>query len=271
VQIPDGGFSSIEQSLAHYKWRNHVNPGQIELMPVANVFGKVVLDYGCGPGNDLIGFGHFGRPDQLLACDVSPTAIKIARERASLHGLDVAFSPVFDSPVKLPFEDASIDIIHSAGVLHHTQNPGAILAEFRRVLSPDGEIRVMVYHRDSIHMHLYMSYVLMIEQGLYSGMSPIEAFPLTTDGESCPIANCYSAEEFLAIGEAEGLTGTFLGAGITINELELLPRRWSAIRDFRLAEKSRDFLYNLRFDDRGWPQHNGRVAGVNGYYHFTIL
>ena len=31
-------------------------------MPVNQADGLVVLDYGCGPGNDLVGFGHFSNP-----------------------------------------------------------------------------------------------------------------------------------------------------------------------------------------------------------------
>jgi ubiquinone/menaquinone biosynthesis C-methylase UbiE len=242
----------------------------MELMPVDDVSDRVVLDYGCGPGNDVVGFGHFSRPSRLLACDVSPTALRIAGRRAALHGLNVEFTQIRESPVHLPFPDASIDVIHSAGVLHHTPDPGAILAEFGRVLRPGGEIRVMVYHRDSIWMHLHASYVLMIEQGLFAGLTPDEAFHLTTDGESCPIANCYQAEEFLAIAHAAGLAGTFVGAGMTTQELEVLPRRWAAVSDRRLAEESRDFLYGLRFDDRGWPVHNGRVAGVNAYFRLSL-
>jgi ubiquinone/menaquinone biosynthesis C-methylase UbiE len=268
VQTPGEGFRTVAQSLAHYNWRNRVNPGHIELMPVDDVSGRVVLDYGCGPGNDIVGFGHFSRPARLLACDVSPTALAIARQRAALHDIKVEFSQLQESPVSLPYEDACIDVIHSAGVLHHTPDPTAILEEFHRVLKPGGEVRIMVYNRDSIWMHLYVSFVLMIEQGQYRGMSPDEAFHLTTDGESCPIARCYRPEEFLAAGSGAGFDARFLGAGVTITELQTLPRRWSAIQDRRLAEESRDFLYFLRLNDRGWPLHEGSIAGINGYYRF---
>jgi hypothetical protein len=108
----------------------------------------------------------------------------------------------------------------------------------------------------------------MIEQGQYRGMSPDEAFHLTTDGESCPIARCYRPAEFVAAGRDAGFDASFLGAGTTIVELEVLPKRWAAVRDRRLAEESRDFLYSMRMNDRGWPVHAGNVAGINGYYRF---
>ncbi len=268
VDAPNSEFTTPEKSLAHYKWRNHVNPGQMELMPVDDVSGKVVLDYGCGPGNDVVGFGHYSRPARLLACDVSPSSLSIAQRRATLHGIEASFSLIQESPVSLPFEDRSIDVIHTAGVLHHTPDPAAILREFHRVLKPGGEVRIMVYNRDSLWMHLYVSYVLMIEKRLYPGMSPDEAFHLTTDGESCPIALCYRPEEFVALGATAGFDAQFRGAGMTLLELELFPKRWSALNEKRLAGESRDFLYELRVDDRGWPIYRDRAAGINGYYRF---
>jgi len=259
-------FTTIEESLAHLRWRNTVNLGQLEVMPVDDVSGKVVLDYGCGPGNDVIGFGHYSKPTRLLACDVSPTALAIARQRAALHGIEAEFSQIKEFPVSLPYDNASIDVIHTAGVLHHTTDPVSILSEFHRVLKPNGEVRIMVYNRDSIWMHLYVSYVLMLERGLYKGLSPDEAFHFTTDGEACPIARCYRPGEFVSLCSKAGFNGRFQGAGITISEIELLPKRWAALSERLLPEESRDFLYNLHLNERGWPLHMGYVAGINGYY-----
>jgi ubiquinone/menaquinone biosynthesis C-methylase UbiE len=270
VASPDSGFRTVEDSLAHYRWRNHVNLGQLELMPVGDVSGKTVLDYGCGPGNDVIGFGHYSQPARLLACDVSSTAIKLAQARAQLHGIRAEFSHITENPVVLPYEDASIDVIHSAGVIHHTSDPAGIFREFRRVLRPDGEMRIMVYNRNSIWMHLYVAYVMMIERGLWQGLTLDEAFSRSTDGEACPIARGYRPEEFLEIGRNAGFTGAFVGAGITITEMELLPRRWAALSDPRLRGESREFLYNLTFDERGWPVSDGAVAGVNAYFRFHV-
>jgi 2-polyprenyl-3-methyl-5-hydroxy-6-metoxy-1,4-benzoquinol methylase len=40
------------------------------------------------------------------------------------------------------------DHIHCAGVLHHTEDPERILRDFRRMLNPGGEARVMIYDGD---------------------------------------------------------------------------------------------------------------------------
>ena len=68
--------------------RNSIYPGYIELMPVNQADGLVVLDYGCGPGNDLVGFGHFSNPKKLIGADVSARN-ENSKKRTDLHGIEV--------------------------------------------------------------------------------------------------------------------------------------------------------------------------------------
>ncbi len=65
-------FKTAEESLAHLRWRNDQYIDYVKLMPVDGQDGKIVLDYGCGPGNDLIGFGIHSKPSRLIGVDVSP-------------------------------------------------------------------------------------------------------------------------------------------------------------------------------------------------------
>jgi len=60
-------------------------------------------------------------------------------------GTDVPFSPhgvestdVFSNGIKLPFKDASIDIVLSSEVMEHIPEPNLFLQEIYRVLSPNG-------------------------------------------------------------------------------------------------------------------------------------
>jgi hypothetical protein len=64
-------FDNAESSLRHFKWRNAQYPGYIELMPVRGHDNKVIVDYGCGPGNDLTGFSVYSFPKKLIGMDVS--------------------------------------------------------------------------------------------------------------------------------------------------------------------------------------------------------
>ena len=54
-------FASAANSLAYLRWRNDQYFGYSELMPVDRQDGKVILDFGCGPGHDLVGFATLCR------------------------------------------------------------------------------------------------------------------------------------------------------------------------------------------------------------------
>jgi ubiquinone/menaquinone biosynthesis C-methylase UbiE len=138
VDSPDEGFISPEESLRHFEWRNSCYLGYIESMPVNSVAGKVVLDYGCGPGNDLIGFAHFGSPDRLIGVDVSAGALRLAAKRLACHNFVAELYQIFESPVTTPLPDASVDVVHCSGVIMMTPQPESILKEFFRVLKPVG-------------------------------------------------------------------------------------------------------------------------------------
>lgn len=82
--------------------------------------GGSVLDLGCGDGQVAVGL-MAQRPD------------------LSVEGVDVLLRPVthiavtlYDG-VTLPFADASVDYVSIIDVLHHTDDPGAVLAEAARV------------------------------------------------------------------------------------------------------------------------------------------
>ena len=46
-------FRTAEESLEYFAWRNAQYIDYIDLLPVAGHDGQVIVDYGCGPGNDL--------------------------------------------------------------------------------------------------------------------------------------------------------------------------------------------------------------------------
>jgi len=258
-------FASAEESLAYFAWRGDQYFGYLDLMPVGGQDGKVVLDYGCGPGDDLVGFGVYSRPRQLIACDVSSSSLGEARERLALHGIPCEFHLLPDAGA-IPLPDASVDYVHCSGVLHHTADPLAILREFRRVLRPDGRARIMVYNYQSIWLHYYVAYQKVIRERKYRGLDIRDAFARTTDGESCPIALVYRPQEFVALAGEAGLVARFTGAAVSAFEASLAAQRFAAIMDPRLREESRRFLSELTLDRHGLPMIDGTYAGVDGCF-----
>lgn len=261
VNFPDA--ISVEESLDHFAWRNQQYLGELEVMSVEGADGKVVLDYGCGPGNDLVGFGHYSKPARLIGMDVAERALFLARNRLAVHGIHAELMLQTPQSDRIPLENGSVDLVHSSGVLHHTTDPAAILSEFRRVLRPDGYAQIMVYHYDSIWMHLYVAFVKMLVEGRYAGLSKREAFRHTTDTENCPISRCYTFAQFAELAASAGLRCELAGVSVSTTEMKVLPQRFDALEDQRLDRESRGFLYEVTFNERGLPVHRGRVAGID--------
>jgi ubiquinone/menaquinone biosynthesis C-methylase UbiE len=259
-------FATADESLRFFHWRNSQYANYLALMPVAGFDGRRVLDYGCGPGHDLVGFGAYSTPSRLAGVDVSASSIREARARLALHGIEAELHRI-EPGERLPFDDASFDHVHSSGVLHHVDDLSATLREIKRVLRPGGSFNVMVYHFNSVWVHLLVAYHRTILAGKYAGLPLREQFARSTDGEACPISHCYRPEEFSALATAAGFEATFAGAAVSIHELSILPTRFEAIMDPRLPDESRRFLESLEFDRQMLPLSGGRHAGVDGVYH----
>jgi len=232
--------------------------------------GETVLDYGCGPGNDVVGFAVHSEARRVIGMDVSDTALRLARHRLALHGIGderVSLVRLSDRRHEIPLDDASVDFVSSQGVIHHTSDPLAILRELHRVLRPGGTGSVMVYNRDSVWLHLYVAWERQVRDGAWPGMSTLEAFGRSTDGEDCPIALCFSGEEFVALCEQAGFEAEYLGGYLSQHELRALSESWGfAIGDPRLADEHREFLRGLRYDYAHRPMTDGLHAGIGGTY-----
>jgi ubiquinone/menaquinone biosynthesis C-methylase UbiE len=259
-------FNSRQESFDYIEWRNLQHPYYLDYMPVTGCDGKVVVDYGCGPGHDLIGFATASQPARLIGMDVSPTSLAESQARLALHGVAAELIRLREDATTLPLPDASVDLVHSSGVLHHTPDPERIMREFARILKPGGVAQIMVYNYDSLWLHLYVAYSRMLVEGLYAGKNMKQAFTASTDGKDCPISECYKPEEFLAMARRAGLTGTLRGVAMSAWEMKLLPLRWDALLDKRMPVESLRFLADLVPDQRGIPCWQGQVAGVDACF-----
>jgi len=264
-------FRSAADSLAYLKWRAEQYPLFEKMMGLYGRHdGSVVLDYGCGPGNDLVGFLAYSNARKVIGMDVSASALALASQRLALHGFDrsrIELVKISDAVPEIPLETGSIDHIHCEGVLQHASFPELILQEFYRVLRPGAQARIMVYNRDSIWMHLYTAYDKMILQNCYSGMTLDEAFTRNTDGDNCPISRCYSASEFIPLCRQAGFRAQFVGGYLSLHELQELEALGAqAINDVRLPEPHRAYLRELTYDESHFPLHDGHHAGIGGVY-----
>lgn len=267
-------FASAEQSVRYLDWRASEYPLFREFMRLDDAHdGECLLDYGCGPGDDVVWFLLRSRARKVLGIDVSEKALRLASHRLALHDVDPARVELLrsaDSVERLPLPDESVDYVHCGGVLHHTSAPATLLREFRRVLSRTGRACVMVYNRDSLWFHLYTAYIRMVLQGDFPGLSVEAAFARNTDGETCPIARCYRPKEFVAMAETAGLAAEFVGGYLSRHELACWAQHGLvALKDGRLGPEHRNFLRALTWDGGGYPLYRGKHAGIGGVYRLV--
>lgn len=101
-----------------------------------------VLEVGAGNGLNL---PRYRREASVVALEPEPTMLKNARRRVEQAA--AAVRPVRASAERLPFRPRVFDTVVFSLVLCTIPDPGLALAEARRVLAPDGEIRFFEHVR----------------------------------------------------------------------------------------------------------------------------
>ena len=108
-----------------------------------------LLDAGCGDGE----VARLLRPRvaEVVAVDVEP-----APGWKDEPGLAFAVA----NAERLPYADATFDVVHSKDSLHHMDDPRAALAEYRRVLRPGGTLVVIEANRYNPVFYVHMTRAL---------------------------------------------------------------------------------------------------------------
>jgi len=94
---------------------------------------KLVLDLGCGSGEEVIPLGKRGA--RVIGIDISPHLIAIAEERLRRQGVDAEVRVGSAYETYLP--DQSVDVVFCMSLLHHLELD-RVKNEILRVLKPDG-------------------------------------------------------------------------------------------------------------------------------------
>jgi SAM-dependent methyltransferase len=118
------------------------------------------------------------------AVELSAVSLELARKRFEVYGLTGRFYQGNAETVDQLVGPTKFDLVYSFGVIHHTPNPRLVIESARRVVKPNGELRIMLYAQNSWK-------AIMIEAG----------FDQPEAQAGCPIAFTYteaSVRELLA-------------------------------------------------------------------------
>ena len=198
------------------KRSSYEQPWLFEVFPFGSTRGKRVLEVGCGAGYDAYEFCRTGA--NYTGIDITPENIERTKKHLGLFGFnhDVRLGDA----EKLDFPDGSFDVVFSNGVLHHTPDIGRSLSEIQRVLKPEGELWMTLYHKNSVFYRLSVCVWTHVLRGGFLKMSLQDRRALIEDtgSDARPIVNVYSRGEVRRIVQDARLSVEFLGCRKLVHE-----------------------------------------------------
>jgi SAM-dependent methyltransferase len=102
---------------------------------LGDVRGQMVLDYGCGHGENTLLLLQRGA--RVLAMDLSHSLAKLAQRRLEMNGVSGAVQFMAASAHAVPLPSESVDVVFGIAILHHLDLELAA-SEVYRVLRPGG-------------------------------------------------------------------------------------------------------------------------------------
>jgi SAM-dependent methyltransferase len=152
-------LSSVQREgyIEHARRRYELEPVIEEFAGFDSAAGQRVLEIGVGLGADHVRFAQSGA--NLYGVDLTARAVEHTRRRLALF--DLRSNLTTGDAEQLAFEANEFDLVYSWGVLHHSPDTRAAIAEVYRVLRPGGVAKVMIYHKWSL-----VGYMLWIRYAL---------------------------------------------------------------------------------------------------------
>lgn len=105
------------------------------LRQMGDIQGKLLLDLGCGAGENSVYFAQRGA--HCVATDYSSGMVEVALQLAERNGVQIEGRTA--NAMDLDFPDNTFDFVYASNLLHHIPNPNITLKEMHRVLKPGGK------------------------------------------------------------------------------------------------------------------------------------
>jgi len=110
--------------------------------------GKRVLEIGCGIGTDAVNFIRAGA--SYTGIDLSEESVNLTKKRFEVFGLRGEVFVANAEELESIFDiHEKFDLIYSFGVIHHAPRPEKVVQSLPRLLNKNGEVRCMLYAKNS--------------------------------------------------------------------------------------------------------------------------
>ena len=251
----DQYLTKIKDSINHFKTIDNLYPCYNSLFGLFKKHkNKTILDYGCGPANDLLGFALFSECKKIIGVDISDRALKLARQRLKLHKITVnnindengvTLLKITEKNSRINIPDDYVDYVQSTGVIHHTPNPVEILKEIFRILKPGGKFKIMMYHRNSIYVRLILVLELLKKNMNIDVYYYFEKMGRADSG--APIAFLSDKDDFLLMGKKANFDCKFINAAFSIADLQGCLDIPHVLYNKKFPEKHKNFLRDITY------------------------
>lgn len=141
------------------RWRNLASIFIVSDSP------KKLLDIGTGTGFVPIAISDLlSESNEFVCSDLSNGMLNIAKENISRmkNNCNCKFDFVKingDTPLKLPFDNSSFDVIMMNSVLHHIKNISNFLEEINRIIKPNGIVIIAHEPNRKFNDNLFLSLI----------------------------------------------------------------------------------------------------------------
>lgn len=164
-ETPGKKFDTLTKANFSNEWDNHDIGGRTWTMELndrvkwyfldsiridrTKLKGKIMLDAGCGNGSQSVAYTEFGL--EVVAFDLSSGLEKGYAFRKAFPGAIPENVHFVQADLQTPpLAENTFDIIHSAGVLHHTPDTLTTFRALRPLLKPNGTFYVWLYKYENI-------------------------------------------------------------------------------------------------------------------------
>jgi SAM-dependent methyltransferase len=169
-----------------------------------------ILDLGCGIGFWVSEFAMRGF-HHLHAADLTEQALVLTAKRLEVYGLTADLSR--QNAEALTYADGTFDHVNCQGVIHHTPDIQAAVAEIARVLKPGGTASISVYYRNPVlRLWPYLRWLGWPLAKLGGGLkgrgrekifleNDVDEIVRLYDGAENPLGTSYTRRQFLGMLE----------------------------------------------------------------------